>query len=626
MAILRSLLVNMGLNSSQYKEELKRTQKQTKTSFSDMAASVGKYSVAAATALAASAVATTKMVRNQQNMAKLSSMTVQEYNAMSFAAEQYGLSAEKISDVSKDTIEKIGEYINAGSGGLQDFADAMGMNADETLAWAKSVETMSGSDIFQKMINEMDAAGLSFAQMSHAIEGMGSDVTALIPLYADNGAELDRLTGRYNEFNTALSPEQLANYRQSAENIDLMTASIQQMTALAIEPAIRALYEWSSFWTNLGDFQKINTLSAELMQVNKEIQETKKSMKGGGWFYDADDLAEDTANYKKLLLRSREIADELIELRDGPLPPIELEINPKIIPSTKSTHKTKFETETDNKNKDDDWMWQTDSVDMYELNLSKKRDMEAQSLADSLKLSTESLEEKYERENAILENGLADHEDYLNAKALLDEEYAAAQKEATDKAAKYQYQNAMDLLGFTNNMFSITTSMLEDAGKDQTAVYKALFLAQKATAIPSMIIATEEASTKALTMGPIMGPILAASTKALGYASIGIVAGQAVAGVAHGGIDEIPGYGKDQTWLLQGGERVVSKEQNQDLKNYMQQGQGGQTAVNVTIQVMGNIYGDQQTEKIMSDAAKRGYKMMYDDARSNGPVSNQIRR
>ena len=625
MAILRSLLVNMGLNSSQYKEELKRTQKQTKTSFSDMAASVGKYSVAAATALAASIVATSAMVRNQQNMARLSKMSVQEYNAMSFAAGQYGLTAESIADISKDAIEKVGEYINAGSGGLQDFADAMGMSKKQTLEWAKSVEGLSGVDIFKKMIAEMEAAGLSSAQMSHALEGMGSEATNLIPLFAENGKEVDRLTGRYNEFNKELSPEQIANYRKSAENIDLMTESIKQMTALALEPAIKATYELFKAWESYPDRQLSKQLREDIDHFSQESKQIKARMAEGGWFYDDDDLAADQKRLDDVLKSYNASVDELRKLREKNKP-VELVIQPKIMPSTKSTHKTTFENETDNKNKDDDGMWQTDSVDMYELNLSKKRDMEAQSLADSLKLSTESLEEKYERENAILENGLADHEDYLNAKALLDEEYAAAQKEATDKAAKYQYQNAMDLLGFTNNMFSITTSMMEDAGKEQTAVYKALFLAQKATAIPSMIIATEEASTKALTMGPIMGPILAASTKALGYASVGIVAGQAIAGVAHGGIDEIPGYGKDQTWLLQGGERVVSKEQNQDLKDYMKNGNQSVAGGNVTIQVMGNIYGDQQTEKIMSDAAKRGYKMMYDDARSNGPVSNQIRR
>lgn len=632
MAILRSLLVNMGLNSSQYRTELTKTQKQTKTSFAEMSKSVAGYASAGTAVLAASVSATSTMVRNQQNMARISNMTINEYNAMSYAAGQYNLTAESVADVSKDAIEKVGEYINTGGGGLQGFADAMNMTKQETLEWARSVDGLSGLQIFQKMISEMEAAGLSAGQMSNALESLGNDTTNLIPLFSNNGAEVERLTAKYNEFNKELSPEQVENYRKTAENIDLMTASIKTMTAQALEPAIKEVYEFMQAFEEMGNRRKSYGLRTEIDALAQESRELKEKINGGtGWFYDGEDLAEDKARLDEILAEYNQKTDELRKLREKNQPTFgdlyggQDEI---IFPPTNKPHKTSFENEDEN-DKEKTWgdiYGGTDSVDTYLLNLAKQQDAEAQALADSLKLSTETLEEKYERESAILEQGLSDHQEYLEAKKMLDDEYADAQREATEKAAQFQYQNSMDLLSYTSDMFSITTDMLESAGKEQSAVYKALFLAQKSAAIPSMIVATEEAATKALTMGPVAGPILAAATKTLGYASIGVVAGQAIAGVAHGGIEEIPGYGKDQTWLLQGGERVVSKEQNQDLKNYMKNGNQPVAGGNVTIQVMGNIYGDEQTEKIMSDAAQRGYKMMYDDARSNGPVSNQIRR
>lgn len=628
MAILRSLLVNMGLNSSQYRTELTKTQKQTKTSFAEMSKSVAGYASAGTAVLAASVSATSTMVRNQQNMARISNMTINEYNAMSYAAGQYNLTAESVADVSKDAIEKVGEYINTGGGGLQDFADAMNMTKQETLEWARSVDGLSGLQIFQKMISEMEAAGLSAGQMSNALESLGNDTTNLIPLFSNNGAEVERLTAKYNEFNKELSPEQVENYRKTAENIDLMTASIKTMTAQALEPAIKEVYEFMQAFEEMGNRRKSYGLRTEIDALAQESRELKEKINGGtGWFYDDEDLAEDKARLDEILVEYNQKTDELRQLREQNQPTFgELSSGQDQItlPSTQNIHKTSFETENDKAQTWGDIYGGTDSVDTYLLNLAKQQDAEAQALADSLKLSTETLEEKYERESAILEQGLSDHQEYLEAKKMLDDEYAEAQREATEKAAQFQYQNSMDLLSYTSEMFSITTDMLESAGKEQSAVYKALFLAQKAAAIPSMIVATEEAATKALTMGPVAGPILAASTKALGYASIGVVAGQAIAGVAHGGIEEIPGYGKDQTWLLQGGERVVSKEQNQDLKKFMQN--GGSGGGNVTIQVMGNIYGDEQTEKIMQESAQRGAKMVYDDARSNGPISNQIRR
>lgn len=82
------------------------------------------------------------------------------------------------------------------------------------------------------------------------------------------------------------------------------------------------------------------------------------------------------------------------------------------------------------------------------------------------------------------------------------------------------------------------TSAMRDSGKDQTAAYKILFAAQKAAAIPSIIAATETGAAQALALGPIAGPIASGAIRALGYASLGIVAGQAIgtlAGRAQGG-------------------------------------------------------------------------------------------
>lgn len=692
MAILRSLLVNMGLNSSQYRTELTKTQKQTKTSYADMAKSAGKFGAASAAALTAAVKASADMVRTQDNMARLAQMSINEYNAMSFAATQYGLSAEKITSISKDTSEKIGEYINSKSGGLQDFADAMGMSEDATLKWAKSVQGMAGIDILEKMIGEMEGAGLSVEQMSHALEGMGSEATNLIPLLSNNSAEMDRLVGKYSQFNLEMSPEKIKQYREAAENIDLMTSKLKLMATNGLSVVLDEINDVSMAWGYLvGKFGSAEFDQNSLKGLNNQLEElesTKRyieqniAARRGSVFYSDKDAAENNANLKSTESEIEKIKNQIHEIKYGGKPIIDISNNVTVTGKVKKPAKDhSFQDEADKQARDlakslilqnetydeayrrkseilkqgnldqEEYLkaqtvldkeyaeavlenkktWgeiygPLDQVDMYALNISKQTDAEARALADSLKLSTETLEEKYSRESAILEQGLSDHQEYLEAKKMLDDEYATAQREATEKAAQFQYQNSMDLLSYTSDMFGITTNMLESAGKEQTAVYKALFLAQKAAAIPSMIVATEEAATKALTMGPVAGPILAASTKALGYASIGVVAGQAIAGVAHGGIDEIPGYGKDQTWLLQGGERVVSKEQNQDLKNYIKNGNQPVAGGNVTIQVMGNIYGDEQTEKIMSDAAQRGYKMMYDDARSNGPVSNQIRR
>ncbi|PNQ53666.1 hypothetical protein C1141_20055, partial [Vibrio agarivorans] len=52
----------------------------------------------------------------------------------------------------------------------------------------------------------------------------------------------------------------------------------------------------------------------------------------------------------------------------------------------------------------------------------------------------------------------------------------------------------------------------------------------------------------------------------LGYASVGLIASQTIAGMAHDGIDSVP---REGTWLLDRGERVVDRRTNQDLKQFL---------------------------------------------------------
>lgn len=163
--------------------------------------------------------------------------------------------------------------------------------------------------------------------------------------------------------------------------------------------------------------------------------------------------------------------------------------------------------------------------------------------------------------------------------AKLTEIAAKASKERADKEAAAQ-KAGFDALRSSSGMF---LGALEDAGAKRTGLYKAMFAAQKAAAIPGMIASTEEGATAALALGPIAGPIAAGAIKTMGYASIGIVAGQSIAGVAHGGMGYVP---EESTYLLQRGESVLSPKQNvsvQQAADRINNGQSGSGGVVVNI-------------------------------------------
>lgn len=159
------------------------------------------------------------------------------------------------------------------------------------------------------------------------------------------------------------------------------------------------------------------------------------------------------------------------------------------------------------------------------------------------------------------------HEKQLEMqKELLDEKEINEQVYA-ERIAEINKTNSERLqdiqAGYTSaslSMFSDlagqTAQLLQGIGQEGSFAYRTLFIASKAAAIAQAIINTELAATKAMAEGGlILGIPAATAIRAVGYASVGLIAGQTLAGMAHDGIDRVPENG---TWLLQKGERVVT--------------------------------------------------------------------
>ena len=159
------------------------------------------------------------------------------------------------------------------------------------------------------------------------------------------------------------------------------------------------------------------------------------------------------------------------------------------------------------------------------------------------------------------------HETQLEMqKKLLDEKEINEQTYA-DRVAEINKTNATRLediqAGYTSaslSMFSDlagqSAQLLQSIGQEGSLAYKTLFIASKAAAMAQAVINTELAATKAMAEGGmIMGIPAATAIRAVGYASVAMIAGQTLAGMAHDGIDRVPETG---TWLLQKGERVVT--------------------------------------------------------------------
>jgi hypothetical protein len=212
------------------------------------------------------------------------------------------------------------------------------------------------------------------------------------------------------------------------------------------------------------------------------------------------------------------------------------------------------------------------------------------------------------------------------------------ENDRVNKQREYQSQVAAELLSFTQQQMSITTSAMQQAGMEHTGVYKTLFAMQKAAAIPSIIVSTEEAAAKALAAFPPPYSVgLAASVRAMGYASAGMVAGQAIAGLFDKGgyipanqfgiVSELGDEFVNGT-LVRGPANVTSRRDSENIlaRAAGASDSGGSGTVHITQHITVSGAGDAALQQAMKAAAqqgaKQGYQLVLDDVAKRG----QIRR
>lgn len=181
-----------------------------------------------------------------------------------------------------------------------------------------------------------------------------------------------------------------------------------------------------------------------------------------------------------------------------------------------------------------------------------------------------------ERYAALLEA----HQEYRDGMAAIDVDYNMQAKELAEMQRDDQLSMYGSLLSQAGTVWGSMTQMVKDAAGEGSAAYKAMFLAQQAIAIGQAIINTELGATAALKVDPT--GFMSMMTRGIGYASVGLIASQTIAGMAHDGIDNIP---KEGTWLLDKGERVVDSRTNADLKDMIANQKNGGGDVNIQVHV-----------------------------------------
>ena len=187
---------------------------------------VGGAAVAFA-GLSAMAIQAAKADAEMIVLANRANTSTQNFQILSHAAEQLGMSQDGLAQSLADAQEKLGEFTASGGGGeAADFFDALKNNIKMTDAeiqkFAKTLQGKDGVEALQLMKDKLDSVGASAQEQRFVFESLGNDLGNLLPLFENGGALLDR----YGE---ALTEAGIIKSKEAIEQSRLLAAQTKSV-------------------------------------------------------------------------------------------------------------------------------------------------------------------------------------------------------------------------------------------------------------------------------------------------------------------------------------------------------------------------------------------------------------
>jgi len=239
---------------------------------------------------------------------------------------------------------------------------------------------------------------------------------------------------------------------------------------------------------------------------------------------------------------------------------------------------------------------QLDALNQQEESLKQSLENESRRLEEEERRRTELLSDVSRIEESILteeerrqiafENRNTMLEEALQSELITHERYHEILRKLEEKSEKERFdiraKGFSSLLSIADRYYSGMQG--KEAGYARVAIQigKVLLDSKQRDALKSIYINTRDAamgSYKALAGIPFVGPVLGAAAAGAVLVS-GAAYGAEVAGIAHGGLDYVP---KEQTYLLDRGERVLSPQQNQDFTRFIENNEATQPNIVVNI-------------------------------------------
>jgi len=188
-AVIGALRVNLSANTAAFSQGMNEA-RGSLSGFMGKVSRVAGPVAAVGGAIAAAGAKAAQAAKQIKLLADISGAGVEEFQKAAHAAQTVGVGQEKLADIFKDTNDKIGDFIATGGGELKDFFEEVAPKVGVT---AEEFKNLSGPEALQKYVATLEKAGVSQKEMVFYLESIADEGSALIPLLANQGAEMNRL-------------------------------------------------------------------------------------------------------------------------------------------------------------------------------------------------------------------------------------------------------------------------------------------------------------------------------------------------------------------------------------------------------------------------------------------------
>jgi lambda family phage tail tape measure protein len=192
-------------------QETKKRNAEMAKSFDNLAKGVGTALGAVPAILTGLVVASANSAKEIANLSALAGLGTTEFQKFAAGARSVGVDQEKLSDIFKDTNDKLGDFINTGGGALKDFftniAPMVGVTADQ-------FKKLNSKDALALYVTSLEKANVSQAEMTFYMEAIASDSTALVPLLRNNAKGFDELGSSAESAGIIMSEGSIAAAKQ----------------------------------------------------------------------------------------------------------------------------------------------------------------------------------------------------------------------------------------------------------------------------------------------------------------------------------------------------------------------------------------------------------------------------